>query len=87
MPSTKWEEKSEVMITNFKPLSVCLGGPDGNPCEGFRIEWHLNTLCFRQAKKGICKDDPSSDGNGLDADESHVQGGLMCPVIEVVENK
>ncbi|RMC17073.1 hypothetical protein DUI87_05649 [Hirundo rustica rustica] len=47
----------------------------------------LNALRLQdsQAKKAICKDDPSSDGNGLDANESHVQGGLMCPLIEVVE--
>ncbi|KAF4804766.1 nei like DNA glycosylase 2 [Turdus rufiventris] len=49
----------------------------------------LNALRLQdsQAKKRICKGDPSSDGNGLDADESHVQGGLMCPLIELVENK
>lgn len=75
------------MMTNFKPLSVCPAEPDGSPWEGFRIEWHLNTLCFRQAKKGICKDHPSSDGNGLDASESHAQHGLVCPLIEVVESK
>lgn len=77
MKSTKWEDESEVIMTNFKSLSVSPGGSDGSPWEGFRIEWHLNTLCFRQAKKVICKDDPSSDRNGLDADVSHAQGGLM----------